>query len=168
MNSKTKRNNGLPGGFFGSLMLTLVMASVIGISSSEISGQVLGKPRIYKNPVVIPMADLGIMDLLEGNTPTSVYVQIQNIGTANAGPFFVKISLKKPGSTTKTYVEKLVGGLKAKTDLPLYIEVGKPVAGLEIGFFIDSRNQIKEPNETNCGKIFPDGGAGGYFACKDF
>ena len=150
------------------MVLTLIVTAMIGVSSSETPGQVLGKPRIYKNPVVIPMPDLGIMDLLEGDTPTSVYVQIQNIGSANSGPFYVKISLKRPGSTTKTYVEKLVGGLKAKSDLPLYVEVGQPIAGLEIGFFIDSRNQIKEPNETNCGKILPDGGAGGYFTCKGF
>lgn len=153
------------------LLLTAAMAVFIAVLSTFAAtgeAQVLIKPRISKNPAVIPMPDLGIMDLFEGNTLTSVYVQIQNVGSANAGPFFVKISLKKPGTATKTYVEKYVGGLKAKTDLPLYIEVGQPIAGLEIGFFIDSRNQVKEPNETNCGKIFPDGGAGGYFTCKDF
>jgi hypothetical protein len=152
------------------LLPVLVVAFIAILSTFEARGQgpVLTKPKVYKNPVVIPMANLGITDLFEGNTPTSVYIQIGNVGSANAGPFFVKLSLKKKGSTTKTYVEKLVGGVKAKTDLPLFIEVGQPIAGLEIGVFIDSRNQIREPDETNCGKMFPDGGMGGYMPCKDF
>jgi len=153
------------------LLLPFFAAAFLAIFSAlatTCEAQVLIKPKVYKNPAIIPMPNLGITDLLEGNTPTSVYVQIGNSGSGHAGPFYVKISLKRPGSTTKTYVEKLVGGVKAKTDLPIYIEVGKPVAGLEIGFFIDSRNQIKEPDETNCGKLFPDGGAGGYMPCKDF
>jgi hypothetical protein len=74
---------------------------------------------------------------------------------------------EEASSTTKTYVEKFVGGLKAKTDLPLFIEVGQPIAGLEIGFFIDSRNQIKEQMKRTAEK-FPDGGTGGYMPCKDF
>ena len=149
-------------------VLAIAFGAILCTSPGTTQAQVLLKPKIYKKPLVISMPDLGITDLFEGNTPTSVYIQIGNASAVNAGPFFVKISLKKPGSTTKTYVEKFVGGLKAKTDLPLFIEVGQPIAGLEIGFFIDSRNQIKEPDETNCGKIFPDGGTGGYMPCKDF
>ncbi len=152
------------------LLPVIVTAFVAILSTFPATGeaQVLVKPKIYKNPVVIQMPDLGITDLFEGNTPTSVFVQIGNSGSGNAGPFYVKISLWRKGSSKKTYVEKFVGGLKAKTDLPLFIEVGQPIAGLEIGFFIDSRNQIKELDETNCGKIFPDGGMGGYMPCKDF
>jgi hypothetical protein len=153
------------------LLLPVVAAAFMAIVSTfPITGeaQVLIKPKVYKSPTIIPMPNLGIMDLFEGNTLTSVYVQVGNTGTGNAGPFYVKISLKKPGSATKKYVEKLVGGVKAKTDLPLYIEVGQPIAGLEIGFFIDSRNQVKEPDETNCGKMYPDGGVSGYMPCKDF
>ncbi len=148
-------------------IVTAFMAILITFPTTG-EAQVLVKPKIYKNPVVIPMPNLGITDLFEGDTLTSVYVQIGNSGTANAGPFYVKLSLKKKGSTTKTYVEKFVGGLKAKTDLPLYIEIGQRFAVLEIGIFIDSRNQIKEMDETNCGKMFPDGGMGGYMPCKDF
>jgi hypothetical protein len=153
------------------LLLPVFAAAFIAIFSALVTSgdaQVLIKPKVYKNPAIIPMPNLAITDLSEGNTPTSVMVQIGNTGSANAGPFYVKIFLRRPGSTTKTYVEKLVGGLKAKTDLPFYIGLGKPIAGLEIGIFIDSRNQIKEPDETNCGKMYPDGGVSGYMPCKDF
>ena len=141
---------------------------VATVSAATVRAQVLGKPRVYKNQIIIPMPNLAIMDLFEGNTPTSVYVQIGNTGSANAGIFWVKLSLKKKGSTDKTYVEKRVERLDAKLDLPLYIDVGQPIADLEIGVFIDSRNQVKESNENNCGKLYPGGAVSGVEPCKGF
>ena len=135
---------------------------------TEARSQVLIKPKIQKKTYIIPMPNLIIADLFEGNTPTSVYVQVGNVGSADAGPFYVRLSLQQKGSTAKTYVEKRVSGLKAKVDVPLYIEIGKPIAGLEIGVFVDARNQVKEPDEKNCGKLFPGGGVSGVEPCENF
>ena len=135
---------------------------------SAASGQVLIKPKVHKEAFIIKVPNLTVMDLAEGDTPSSIYVQVGNVGSGNAGAFYVRLSLKKKGTTTKTYVEKRVAGLNAKTDLPLYVDVGQPIAGLEIGVFIDSRKQITELEETNCGKLYPDGGVSALMPCKDF
>jgi hypothetical protein len=135
---------------------------------SNAGGQVLIRPKIQKDPFIIKMPNLAIVDLVEGDTPSSVFVQVGNLGSANAGVFYVRLSLKKKGSTTKTYVEKRVAGLNAKTDVPLNIEIGQPIAGLEIGIFIDARQQIAESDEANCGKLYPDGGVSGSEPCKGF
>jgi len=152
------------------LSLAFVVAAFAIVAALETSGnaQVLVKPNITKNTYIIPTPDLAIMDLAEGNSPNSIFVQIGNTGTANAGPFFVKLSLKKKGSTTKTYIERRVEGIKSKTDLPLYIDIGQPIAGLEIGIFVDSRKQIREIHEQNCGKMYPGGGISGFEPCDNF
>ena len=135
---------------------------------ADVDGQVLTKPKIQKDVFILKIPNLAILDLAPGDTPNSVYVQVGNVGSANAGFFYVRLSLKKKGSTTKTYVEKRVTGLNAKTDIPLNIDIGQPVAGLEIGIFVDARKHITESEELNCGKLYPDGGASGAEPCKDF
>jgi hypothetical protein len=131
-------------------------------------GQIYKNPPVNKNPKVIKLPNLGIMDLFDGDTPDSVYVMVGNVGQVNAGGFVVRLSIRKKGERAKTYVEKQVSGLKAKTDLPLFINIGQPLAGLEIGVFIDARKQVVESDEKNCGKLFPDGGVAGYLACEGF
>ena len=131
-------------------------------------GQIYEKPTVKKHPKVIKLPDLGIMDLFEGDTPTSVYVMVGNVSDVNAGWFVVRLSIQKKGERTKTYVEKRVSGLKAKTDLPLNINIGQPLKDLEIGVFIDAKKQVVESDEKNCGKLFPDGGIAGYLPCDGF
>jgi hypothetical protein len=152
------------------IQITAILFSVLILGGSDRGafGQLLPKPELNKNQRVVKLADLAIMDLWEGDTPTSVYVQVRNIGQADAGSFIVRLSIRKKGSTAKTYVEKRVSGLKAKADLPLFIEIGQPLKDLEIGVYLDARKQIPESDEKNCGKIYPDTSTQGNMTCDDF
>lgn len=148
----------------------LFLALFFVVGQYNVNGQILPKPSppVNKNPKVIKLPNLGIMDLFDGDTPDSVYVMVGNVGQANAGGFVVRLSIQKKGERAKKYVEKYVTGLKAKTDLPLNINIGQPLAGLEIGVFIDAKKQVVESDEKNCGKLFPDGGVAGSLPCEDF
>ena len=126
------------------------------------------KPKITKESRIIKLPDLGIMDLAPGDTPNSVYVMVGNVGQANSGWFVVRLSIQKKGQRTKTYVDKMVSGLKAGSDVPLNIDAGQPLEGLEVGVFIDAKKQVVETNEKNCGKVFPDGGVAGSLSCDAF
>jgi hypothetical protein len=145
---------------FGALLFAGVQSAVYG--------QTYEIPPVNKHPKVIKLPNLGIVDLFEGDTPNSVYVMVGNASGVNAGMFVVRLSFQKKGERKKTYVEKYVSGLKAKTDLPLFINIGQPIEGLEIGVFVDARKQVVETDERNCGKLFPDGGAAGYLSCEGF
>jgi hypothetical protein len=149
--------------------MVLLAIPFVSATASSVNGQaVLNKPTIQKsNPIVLKIPNLAILDLA-GMNLNSVYVQVGNVGTGKAGVFYVRLSLKKKGSTTKTYIEKRVAGLDADADIPLYIDIGQPVADLEIGVFVDARKQIAESEELNCGKLFPGGGVVGLQPCKDF
>src|SRR5687768_13744539 len=147
----------------------MVVGSIAAASASDVAGQVLVKPKLSKYPVIIKMPDLGIMDLNEGLEPNTVFVFVGNIGSGNAGPFYIRVSLKAKDWTTKKYFEKRISGLSAKTDLPVYINVGQPTTGLEIGIYLDSKKQVAETNEKeNCGKIYPGGAATGLASCENF
>lgn len=150
------------------ILKILFGAAVACIFQATIHAQTLEKPSINNNPKVIKLPDLGIMDLYYGDTVDSVYVQIGNVGQADARAFVVRVSIKKKGETAKTYVEKRVFGLKAQTDLPLNINIGQPVKDLEIGIFLDAKKQVAESDEKNCGTIFPDGGVAGSQPCENF
>ena len=152
-----------------SIVFSLFVFGLIGIVQSNVNGQaVLNKPKIQKNIFILKIPNLAILDLGPGNTPNSVYLQVGNVGTGDTGIFYVRLSLKRKGSTSKTYVEKRVAGLNANTDIPLYIDIGQPIDALEIGVFVDSRKQITESEELNCGKLYPGGGMSGLQPCKDF
>jgi hypothetical protein len=156
-----KALNHLPAILLGALLWACSLTSA--------SGQVLKKPPIEKAPPrVLKLADLAITDLFEGDTPDSVFVQVGNLGQGDSGSFTIRLALKKAGESQKTYVEKRVFGLKAKTDLPLNIKIGQPLKGLEVGVFLDAKKEIPESNETNCGKLFPNGGAAGFLPCEGF
>ncbi len=133
-------------------------------------GQIIKKqkPPVKKKPApVLKLSDLIIQDLV-GVSPDSVSVHIGNIGQADAVSFTIRLSLKKSGESKKTYVDKRVFGLKAKTDTALDIKIGQPIEGLVIGVFIDAKKEVPETNETNCGMIYPDGGVAGSLACEGF
>lgn len=142
--------------------------ALFACASYSAYGQVFKKPPLKKQPTpAVRVPDLIIEDLL-GVNPDTVSIQIGNNGPVDAVSFTIRLSLMKPGESKKTYVDKRVFGLKSKDHLALDIKVGQPIKDLVIGVFVDAKNEVPETNETNCGKIFPDGGVAGFLSCKDF
>ena len=124
------------------------------------------RPTLKKNPKVIPLPNLVIDDIFYGDNLNSVQVSVGNYGTAHAGRFVVRLSIRNPRGGATTYAEKTVWGLDVNKGLPVVFKLKTEAKGLEFGVFVDAKREVAESNETNCGKLYPSGGAAGYLPCE--
>lgn len=94
-------------------------------------------------------------------------ISVVNGGEADAGTFAVGIWVRKKGSTTKSYFESRVGGVKTNGQAEVIFKNLPSLVDVDIGIFVDSKKKIIESSESdNCAMVFADGSAGGK-PCKE-
>jgi hypothetical protein len=134
-----------------------------------IFGQAQGPPKVEKIPPMkaTKLADLAFMTDYSPDGK-ALGLSVLNVGEGDAGVFMVRISLKKEGETTKTYREQRVAGAKAGGQVEVIFKNLPPMKGVDIGIFLDSKQQVKETNEKNCAFVYANGSSVGNQDCKGF
>ena len=147
----------------------LILVFTVLVYSASASAQIMkAPPPPGKVPPPKPkLPNLVFMNEYFPRGANTLGISVSNGGEADAGAFMVGIWVRKKGSTTKSYLESRVGGVKMSGQAEVIFKNLPSLAGMDIGIFVDSKKKVIESDESdNCAVVFADGSAGGM-PCKE-